>query len=70
MLPSKLFICFLIGHTLYSCNNNTEVKATDVKLVSIIQTDSNPELPPPPPPPPPISNFMTFQEWLYKICDT
>jgi hypothetical protein len=67
MRPLNIIVILLVGHILLSCNSKTETKVTDVKLVSVTQTDSVPE---PPPPPPPISNFMTLQEWLFKLCDT
>jgi len=67
MRPINFIITFLAGHFLFACDSKTEIKVTDVKLVSVTQTDSIPE---PPPPPPPISNFMTLQEWLFKLCDT
>jgi len=54
-----------VGHIVLSCNGKAKTKVTDVELVSLTQTDSVPK-----PPLPPISNFMTLQEWLFKLCDT
>jgi hypothetical protein len=67
MRSLNIIVILLGGHILLSCNLKTETKVTDVKLVSVTQTDGVPE---PPLPPPPISNFMTLQEWLFKMCDT
>lgn len=60
-------IVILVGSFTLACKNKKEEKAIEVKLISITQTDTSPELPPPPPP---ISNFMTLQEWLFRICVT
>jgi len=53
----------------WSCNNRKDNKEDKVELITIIKTDT-PFVPPPPPPRPPISDFMTLQDWIFKICDT
>jgi hypothetical protein len=67
MRSLNFIVLILFGHFILSCQSKTESKVTDVKLISVRQTDSASE---PPPPPPPISNFMTLQDWLFRICDT
>lgn len=67
MQPLNLIVILIVGQFVLACNNEIKPKVKKVELVAVIQNDSAPE---PPPPPPPISNFMTLQEWLSKICET